>query len=173
MAKKLFYANKSSIQGQGCFAATNIKKGQRICIMKGDPITVKEVIRRYDSGKERYDDPLQVAETTYLDLDHPYPIFNHSCNPNAAIVKKNSLVAIKDIKKDEEITYDYSLVEWTDDSFGAYKRWGMNCRCGSRNCRKVIKHFPLLPKNIQRDRIKRKVVQDFILRKYKKTLLKS
>jgi uncharacterized protein len=40
-------------------------------------------------------------------------------------------IALRDIEKDEELTYDYC----TSDIFD----WGFtNCLCGSENCRKIV-----------------------------------
>jgi uncharacterized protein len=39
--------------------------------------------------------------------------------------------AIRDIKKGEEITYDYATSETLNN-------WKMECKCGSKNCRKII-----------------------------------
>jgi SET domain-containing protein len=49
------------------------------------------------------------------------------------------LVAIKNIQKGEEITWDYSTTMKNDD-------WTMMCQCGAKNCRKIIKEFKFLPK---------------------------
>ena len=41
--------------------------------------------------------------------------------------------------------------------------WEMNCKCGSKNCRKIIKNFKYLPKKIQQKYIKLKIVPDYNL----------
>ncbi|HYE21971.1 MAG TPA: SET domain-containing protein-lysine N-methyltransferase [Verrucomicrobiae bacterium] len=166
-----FYVKKSGVSGKGCFASQDIKKGELICRMQGKPMSIPQVIRKYEKGTERYDDSLQIGVKTYLDLDQPFIYFNHSCNANAAIVKTNSMIARRNIKKDEEISYDYSLVEWTDKkSFDDWSYWQMRCRCGALNCRKYVKHFPLLPKNIQKNSVRNGFVQDFIVNNYKKEI---
>ena len=49
------------------------------------------------------------------DLDRIYQAYyvNHSDNPNVGIDKNEFYVAIKDIKKDEELLYRYSEIEQT------------------------------------------------------------
>jgi D-alanine-D-alanine ligase-like ATP-grasp enzyme len=55
---------------------------------------------------------------------------NHSCDPNAWL-QGLDVIARRAIKKDEEITMDYATfcVDMTEFA----------CRCGSQNCRKVIR----------------------------------
>jgi len=67
---------------------------------------------------------------------------NHSCDPNAGIVRDVFLVAMRDIKKDEEVTFDYPVVTVDD--------WQMECRCGSPHCRKIIGNYAGLPDEIRK-----------------------
>lgn len=164
--KRKFKVKNSSIEGRGCFVIDFIKKGEHICTMKGQNLSIPELVDRYKSGLERISDPLQIEEKEYLDLDEPYICFNHSCEPNAAIVGKAELIAIIDITANQEITYDYSTTEWTSDDFGEYKEWSMKCNCGAEKCRGIVKTFPELPTFLQKMYIDKKMVQDFIVRKY-------
>ena len=84
--KNKFYVGKSNIRGVGCFAAMRINKGERICIMNGERLSIQTAIKRYESGKYRDDDPLQIGERSYLKLEKPFIYFNHSCGPNAGIM---------------------------------------------------------------------------------------
>ena len=63
---------------------------------------------------------------------------NHSCNPNTGIKGKVRFYAIKNIYKDEEITFDYSTSE-----VDIY--WSMRCKCGANNCRGIIRSIQFLP----------------------------
>lgn len=162
-----FEVGPSRIEGKGAFAIEPIKKGQLICRMEGEEISIPELKRRYKSGAERSCDPLQVRESRYLDLSEPYIFINHLCGPNAAIIRFNELVAVKDIAVGEEITYDYSLTDWPDyEAWDNYGDWFMECVCNSRLCRKKIEEWPFLPKHIQEKAIRLGVVQDYILRKF-------
>ncbi len=166
-----FKIRKSSIDGLGAFAVRPIKKGELICLMKGEIISVAELKKRYDAGLERRSDPLQIGEAEYLDLDEPYVLINHSCEPNSFIKNKNELVAIKDIKLNEEITYDYSATEWSDDAswerYDEYE-WTIECHCPSPLCRKIIREFRFLPEDVHRRYIKNGSVSKFIAEKYKR-----
>jgi len=164
-----FEINKSKIDGNGALALKPIKKGELICRMRGEEISISELKKRHEIGRERLCDPLQVRESRFLDLFEPYVYINHSCESNAAIVKFNELIAIKDIGIGEEITYDYSLTEWSNDkSRLGHDDWSMECNCKSPLCRGKIREFRFLPKNIQEKYVKQRLVQDHIIRKYKK-----
>ena len=62
---------------------------------------------------------------------------NHSCAPNCVILGRTRIVALSTIEKGEEVTIDYSTnVGW--DGFA------MECRCGSDQCRKVVRSYRYL-----------------------------
>ena len=58
---------------------------------------------------------------------------NHSCNPNLGLLDEVTLVAIRDIKPNEELTIDYAI-ELADIDYIMSKK----CNCKSLNCRKTI-----------------------------------
>ena len=62
------------------------------------------------------------------------------------------MIAICDIKKDEEIAYDYSST-WYD---------GFECKCSSRNCRGHIGDFSGIPKAVQKKYLRLGIIPDFI-----------
>ena len=55
---------------------------------------------------------------------------NHSCEPNLGVQGQVVFVALRDIEKNEELTFDYAM---TDD-----EPYEMECRCPAPGCRKVI-----------------------------------
>jgi uncharacterized protein len=117
--------------GKGVFAREDIKKGEILHVLNGKKLDLNDVVDKVLSGKEAEDDPLQTGRRTYIDLDEFSRTFNHSCNPNGGIRKISELFALRDIKSGEQITYDYSLTI-------APTIWKMKCKCGSKNCRKVL-----------------------------------
>lgn len=149
--------------GKGCFADETIKKGESICFFEGEETTWKESERRYLEGKDRLDDPFQISETKYIELDKPYIYFNHSCNPNSGFRGKNELIAIRDIKPGEEIAYDYSTVVWDDRWAKIHGAWTMKCKCKEKNCRKIIGDFLTIPKSQRMEYLNLGVVPSFIL----------
>lgn len=148
---------KKNKKGLGVYVAQPYKKGEMICEMKGKKRSLGNLYYRKSHSRKMIDDPLQIGEGKYVDLDKPYLYFNHSCEPNAGIKDKTALFALKNIKKGEEITFDYSTT--MDES--------LECKCGSRKCRKVIIDFFYLPKNVQLYYYKQGALPDFIKKKYK------
>ena len=56
---------------------------------------------------------------------------NHSCEGNIGFNEDGDFIAISDIRKGDELSYDYGLVE-------SNPRFSMKCACGSATCRHVI-----------------------------------
>lgn len=125
----------SSISGRGLFAKGLIKRGKLIVDFnggKGKFVDSSEADRLYSHGDDYF---LQVENNLYFAATRKDEIenedyINHSCNPNCGIRGSLQIVAMRDIKLDEEITFDYAMSESSN--------YRMNCNCGSDNCRKVI-----------------------------------
>ena len=148
---------KKTKNGHGVFANKNFKKRQSILRFRGRLFTFDQLPTPYDAVEDHY---VQIGKTLYLGPSGSTDdFFNHSCDPNAGLVidgKKIVLVAIKDIKKGMQITWDYSTTMDEDD-------FEMDCYCGSRNCRKRIRDFKYLPKTIQQRYIDFDVVPKYVL----------
>ena len=130
---KLYKIKKSNIDNQGLYASQNINSGKVIIKYKGKIITKKETDTnpKYDNDKAIY---LFNLNNRYdLDGDFKYNtarLINHSCNPNCEVEGKGLklwIVAIRDIKKGEELSYDYGF-GYDED----YKQFV--CKCGAKNC---------------------------------------
>lgn len=155
------YVKKSRL-GLAVFAKQDIKQGEKILEFEGSvahpDITTLQ-------GPEYEADCFQIAEKddpkAYLNLTESGRSINHSCDPNSGVINNTELIALRDIDKNKEITYDYSTT--MDEDY-----WTMKCECNSKNCRKIIKDFKHLPKNIQQKYLELGIVQDFIAKKYKK-----
>jgi SET domain-containing protein len=123
--------------GKGVFAARDIKKGAVIIEMTGKRMTSEEVEKAIEAGKIRADDPFQIKEDEFIKLDRMPYLFNHSCEPNAGFKRGVVMVALRNIKKGEQICYDYSAVVCT------HCEWQMLCKCGAKNCRKKVGNIKL------------------------------
>ena len=131
--KKLYKIKKSNIDNRGLYAATNIKKNTKIIEYKGKIITVKETETnpKFDNDKAIY--LFNLNKKYDLDGDFKYNtarLINHSCDPNCevdGVGLKLWIYAIKDIKKNEELTYDYGFS--FDKDFRDFP-----CRCGAKKC---------------------------------------
>jgi SET domain-containing protein len=85
---------------------------------------------------------------------------NHSCYPNAKVTKRGEqlfIVAIASIKKDREVCIDYSTITASDDV------WEMECNCGSRRCRGMVRMFKKLPRQLRELYIRMSIVPSYII----------
>lgn len=84
------------------------------------------------------------------ELHHIYPISpnsdrwykfwftNHSCEPNCGIRGSITLVSLRDIAPEEEITFDYSMTDADFEGMNCHPNIPMVCLCNSLSCRGVI-----------------------------------
>lgn len=71
----------------------------------------------------------------------------HSCEPNAGIRSRNLIVAMRDIKPDEEICIDYAMV--VRKYPGDRRKEHVECHCGAENCRGRVGSWEELPGQIR------------------------
>lgn len=128
------YIKNTKNCGKGVFARRNIGKGELILKRGGKIIKVSP--SAYIQGHW-----FPIGKNKYLLSEPPAKYLNHSCNPNAGIKGTKDLVAMRDIKKGEEITYDYAMVGADD--------WTLKCRCGEPGCRKIIGRYKDLDRKIK------------------------
>jgi len=146
--------------GLGVFADENIREGQTIHLLTGEAISLAECIRRVKDGEETVDDPLQIEIELYLDLDYLSRAFNHSCDPSAGLRNRSELFALRNIRKGEEITYDYSATVGPNISAAM---WQMPCCCSATSCRKQIGNILTLPPETLTRYQKLGALQDYIM----------
>ena len=120
---------KSGIHRKGVFAKKNIPEGTRVIEYVGEKITHTEADRRTESLIYAF----ILNKRHCIDGDAPYNTaknINHSCDPNCEvdIIRGHIwIIAIKDIEKGEEITYNYNF-----DFDKDYK--DHPCKCGTKKC---------------------------------------
>jgi len=123
----LMYVKETVGKGLGVFATRDILKDEIITEFKGPRVKIEQL---EGIPREVQDHLFNVDADEYLITREPGVRTNHSCDPNAGIIRDVLLVAMRDIKKDEEITFDYSMIIADD--------WTLECTCGSLSCRKII-----------------------------------
>jgi uncharacterized protein len=138
--------------GRGVFAAQHLQPGQTILGFEGRVLTTPETIAL---GPDRIF-ALQVGTTEFVDLMPPARYLNHSCDPNAGIVRDRVLIALRPIAPGEEIRLDYSTAMRED-------HWTMECRCGEYLCRRVVLAFQHLPPITQNRYLQLGIVQHCIV----------
>ena len=136
---KKYIVKKAGKKGKGLFANKNFKKGELILdIIPGRIISKKEAKKVPDPWNEYLD---YHDKNHYYFMGYPEYYINHSCDPNV-YGKKNKLYAMKNIKKGDELCFDYSI--------NGVDKWQMKCKCGSKICRGIVKgEFFKLPKELQ------------------------
>ena len=132
---KPYRIKKSNIdrKGRGLYAAVDIKEGKRILDYVGKIITKKqtEESAKFDNAKPIY--LFNLNKRYDLDGDVTWNtarLINHSCSNNCdynGTGLKLWVIAIRDIKKGEELTCDYGFGYDQD-----YKQFP--CKCGTKNC---------------------------------------
>jgi len=131
-----------SIRGLGVFAGRDFRKGEVVVHATGKVIPFQT---EYS---------IQIDWDRHLNVDSPVRQMNHSCDPNLG-VKTNvngfpRFVALRDIKQEEELTWDYAMTEYTH-----YKRdnpeseFDLSCHCGAPNCRGKLGYYSELPEEIK------------------------
>ncbi len=150
---KKIYTGKSSVHKRGIFVGEPVRKGELIQYIVG-----KKVKKLPKTKEESLSIPTWFGLSRHIWMDpgkSPFQYLNHSCEPNAAISGTKSLIAIKNIQQDEEVSIDYSM---TDSD----QLWEMKCECGTTECRGTIRsihtvptkvfkhHMPHIPRYFQR-----------------------
>ena len=134
---RLYKIKKSKIDNNGLYANCDIKKGTKIIEYKGKLISVKKSAKdpKFDNDKAIY--LFNINKRFDLDGDYKFNtarLINHSCSPNCEVLGEGLKIwvyAIKNIKKGDELSYDYGFS--FDEDFKNYP-----CRCGAKNCVKYI-----------------------------------
>lgn len=149
--KKRLIVARSSIHSWGLFAGEDIESGDMVVEYVGELIresvaNVRE--RRYELALQAKGSTemassylFRLSSDLVIDATHKGNMsrfVNHSCDPTcvarvvSADVRRIVMYARRDIRKGEEITYDYKF-PLEDDPHKKIK-----CLCGSRNCRGTL-----------------------------------
>lgn len=128
---------RSGVHGRGLFAARALPKGTYVMEYRGEKVPKKEGTRRTDAQWE-------TGRVYTFELSRRFDIdgsvkwnvarlANFSCDPNCESQNERGrkvwIVALRDIRKGEEISYDYNF-SFVDPP--------PVCKCGSRKCRGYI-----------------------------------
>ncbi|RYG62868.1 SET domain-containing protein [bacterium] len=147
-----YVVRRSKIHGKGVFARKDIPKGTRIVEYVGDRISHKQADDRYE-GHDPNDNHtflFIVDRRTVIDggvKGNDARFINHSCDGNCESEIEKSRVyieAIKDIRKGEELGYDYQIGRSKEDPPNVDEIYA--CRCGSDKCRGTMLWPPKRPK---------------------------
>lgn len=138
----MWKVKNSSVHGSGVFATKNISKNTNIIQYIGEKVTKSEGDRRSSLRIKKYLNSNKTGSVYIFELNKKYDIdgsplynkaryINHSCNPNCEVNIVNNEIwisSIKNIKKGEELFYDYGYA-FDKEDFRDHI-----CKCGSKNC---------------------------------------
>lgn len=115
--------------GRRAVALRTIRAGERIVEWSGEVITGADAARL--STRER-DFLLQIDDDRFLHAGlqslAAADFINHSCDPNCGFLDARTLVAMRDIRPGETVTFDYAMSD--TNSFVDF-----DCRCETPACR--------------------------------------
>ena len=116
-------------------------EGKGKCVIAEKDYEIGDIVI---SSRRRYVEPertmysLQWDFQTHIDLDEPARLTNHSCDPNLCVRRNEydgyDFIAIKKIKRNSELTWDYETTEYVSISIS-------ECLCGEERCRKTVVGF--------------------------------
>lgn len=120
----------SEIHAAGCYTTTAISRDTHVVEYTGPRISQAEADARYDGKSTTY--LFGLSDGKKVIDGHGIAMFiNHSCDPNCEteeIDQRVWIVARRDIKPGEELTYDYNLYDGEEDDPAP-------CHCGAKRCR--------------------------------------
>ena len=154
------HVSTSTKQGKGVFASKTLKAGEVVLVIDDSHLVTDET----QLTKEQHEFDLDYLSDKTVMMQEPEKYINHSCDPNTYVKTENGVRyvrAMRDIPKDEEITYDYSINGDNDGTFP--------CRCGSKKCRGTYQgNFFKLEKSLQKKYLP--YLDDWFVRKYQKKI---
>jgi hypothetical protein len=123
MNKVVVENHASDVVGRAVYAACDISVGETLI----QSSHIKELGRRDRYSMER--------DGKHILISEPGVIVNHSCSPNCKVVPNSAgafdFIALKEISKGTEITFDYLSNEAEVTAF-------TDCCCGSARCRRTM-----------------------------------
>lgn len=134
----------STIHGNGVFATRKIAADSCIIEYAGDRVTARQAASRQGT------DPDNPFHTFFFSLESGRLIdgasngndarwINHCCEPNCEAREEDGKIfiyALRDIKRGEELNYDYGLV--VSERHTPKLKKSYECLCGAATCRKTL-----------------------------------
>lgn len=119
---------ESQIHSYGCYTTAPIRKGTLVVEYVGQRLTNEQADDLYDDVPQTYLFGLDSGKHV-VDGFGVAAFINHSCQPNCEtdiIGGRVWVIAMRDIRPGEELTYDYNLFDGEDEAA---------CLCRARRCR--------------------------------------
>lgn len=133
---------KSHTEGEGIYAKESIAREEIIIIFGGVIQKIDIILENAKKGvwsqdkKNIWNYFIQIEKDFAIgppddsSIGAGYKV-NHSCEPNSYISGQVTLKAMRDIEPNEEITFDYAIMNYLP----IQDKMSVQCKCGSKNCR--------------------------------------
>lgn len=132
------YLRQTKKFGKAVYTNKTIKKGELVAEFDG--IFYDDDFEEWTRDLQNH--TIQCGKDRWRDSKGLARYINHSCDPNCGIKGLYKVVAMRDIKKGEQITWDYEMTEKSD-------WWKLKCKCGAKECRKIIGNYKNMPKEVR------------------------
>lgn len=140
--KNPYVMRGNAIAGYGIYANRDIREGE--VVYRGEEKAQRLVTKRYVETNWSEADKLNFRRYAYAVSEEVFILWdedpsewapeNHSCEANTGVDGLN-IVALRDIRKGEELTLDYAV--FLDETMEPF-----NCKCGAKTCRGKITGVP-------------------------------
>lgn len=140
--KKPYVMKGNSIAGFGIYASRPIRKGE--VIFTGEEKAQRIVSKRFVEKNWSEEQKLNFRRYAYAVSEEVFVLWdedpaewapqNHSCEANTGLEGLN-VIALRSVKKNEELTLDYS--QFLDETMEPFQ-----CKCGAANCKGEISGTP-------------------------------
>lgn len=136
LSNKLVISEKAVVHGRGLIASEPVGRGEILWQSDRDypQVDLPGLINLRESGNREYYS--QIDDNLYARNSSAAWRFNHSCVPNCKLHNRQT-VAMRDIARGEELTYDYGLTEIGRP----FRFW---CDCHSLHCRTLVTNLDYL-----------------------------
>jgi len=127
-------------KGLGTFVKEPVSKGEVVVVTGGRIMSNAEINRPEFAAILHHAFQID-AEFNICPMgdgpEHTDGVFavNHSCEPTCGMRGQVELIALRDLRPGEEITYDYAMTDVDNQSMTCQE---MKCLCGTKSCRGVI-----------------------------------
>jgi uncharacterized protein len=156
----------SSLHGAGVYTTAPIKMGAHVLEYTGPRLAAKACEGMYADTEVTYLFAMDDGDTI-IDGFGMAAFVNHACDPNCEtdqIDDRIWIIALRDIERDEELTYDYNLFDGEPGEQAP-------CYCGLKGCRRTMFSVEEVARQrkILRQRKKRKAAAKARRRKARRT----
>jgi hypothetical protein len=134
------YAKDTKVYGSSLFAAKDFKKDEVVFVAFG-PLITHATTYTIPIGPDLKIDPTQPSGNLCQYICH-------SCDPSCGIKNRTEIVAMRDIRKDEEITIDYGMIGY--EYGGEISEVDRICKCGRSICRGKMGCYKELPREVRK-----------------------